>query len=130
MSAFFTYRTTVWFWYICLKILINTCMKSFWQNLHFTDPLFAELFLKVWQLWGTFLISQCKTYFKDTHKEKSPLNKIAMLTKSMSMDTWVVGTSKQLFIRGSYTEIKFLKKIKKLVGKLRSFCMENVDFHS
>ena len=46
------------------------------------------------------------------------------------MDIWVVGTSKQLFIRGSYTEIKFLKKIKKLVGKLRPFCMENVDFHS
>ena len=33
-----------------------------------------------------------------------------MLAKSMNMGTWVVGTLNQLFIRGSYTEIKFLKK--------------------
>ena len=40
-------------------------------------------------------------FFKDTHSEKSPSNKIPALTKSMNMDIWFDGTSKQLFIRGS-----------------------------
>ena len=48
--------------------------------------------------------------FKDTHREKAPSNKTPALTKSMNMDIWVVGTSNQLFKRGSYTEIKFSKK--------------------
>ena len=30
----------------------------------------------------------------------------------MNMDIWVGSTLNQLFIRGSYTEIKFSKKIK------------------
>ena len=30
--------------------------------------------------------------------------------KYPNMDIWVVGTSNQLFIRGSYTETKFSKK--------------------
>ena len=47
---------------------------------------------------------------KDTHRENAPSNKIPALTKSMNMDIWVVGTTNQLFIRGSYTEIKFSKK--------------------
>ena len=33
--------------------------------------------------------------------EKAPLNKTAELTKSTNMGIWVVGTSNQLFIRGS-----------------------------
>ena len=33
--------------------------------------------------------------------EKSFSNKILALMESMNMDVWVVGTSKQLFIRGS-----------------------------
>ena len=32
------------------------------------------------------------------------------LTKSMNMDIWVIGILNQLFIRGSYTQIKFSKK--------------------
>ena len=48
--------------------------------------------------------------FKDTHSGKSPSSKIPALTKSMNMDIWVVGTLKQLFIRGSLSEIKFLTK--------------------
>ena len=44
-------------------------------------------------------------YFKDTHREKAPSNKIPALTKTINI--WVVGTSNQLFIRGSYTETKF-----------------------
>ena len=36
--------------------------------------------------------------FKDTHKEKAPLNKTAALTKSTNMDIWVVGTPNQRFL--------------------------------
>ena len=43
--------------------------------------------------------------FKDTHREKTSLNKTPVLTKSMNMDIWIVGTIKQLFVRVSYTEI-------------------------
>ena len=42
-----------------------------------------------------------RSNFKDTHRKKSPSNKTAALTKSMNMDIWVNGTSKQVFIRGS-----------------------------
>ena len=38
---------------------------------------------------------------KDTHREKAPSNKTQAYTKGMNMDIWVVGTSKQLFIRVS-----------------------------
>ena len=38
---------------------------------------------------------------KDTHRKKVPSNKTPVLTKSMNMDIWVVGTSNQLFIRVS-----------------------------
>ena len=47
---------------------------------------------------------------KDNHREKGSSNKIQAFTKSLSVDIWLVGTSNQLFIRGSYTEIKFSKK--------------------
>ena len=43
---------------------------------------------------------------------QSTLNKSPALTKSMNMDIWVVGTSNQLLVRGSYTETKFSKKRK------------------
>ena len=39
--------------------------------------------------------------FKDTHKEKAPSNRTPTLSKSMNMGIWVVGTSHQLFTRGS-----------------------------
>ena len=49
------------------------------------------------------LIKICGNMFKNTHREKVPSNKTPALTKSMSMDIWVV----EIFIRGSYTETKF-----------------------
>ena len=50
---------------------------------------------------------------KDNHREKKPWNKLTQaLKKNMNMDIWPVGTSIQLFIRGSYIEIKIFKKIK------------------
>ena len=38
---------------------------------------------------------------KATHREKAPLNKTPTLTKSKNKGIWVVGTTNQLFIRGS-----------------------------
>ena len=37
----------------------------------------------------------------DTHWEKAPWNKPPAIAKSMNMGIWVVGTSNQLFLRGS-----------------------------
>ena len=53
---------------------------------------------------------------KDTHMEQAPSIKTAVLTKSMNVGIWVVGTLNQLFIRGSYTEM--FKKAKYLLAKL------------
>ena len=41
---------------------------------------------------------------------KRTLNKTPVLSENMNMDFWVVGTSNQLFITGSYTETKLKKK--------------------
>ena len=43
------------------------------------------------------------------HMEKDPTNETSALTKSMNMNIWIIGTSNQLFIRGSYAETKFPK---------------------
>ena len=42
-----------------------------------------------------------KAFTKDTHRKKAPSNKTPALTKSTNMGILVVGTSNQLFIRGS-----------------------------
>ena len=39
---------------------------------------------------------------KDTHREKAPSNEAPALAESMNIDIWVLGTSNQLFISGSY----------------------------
>ena len=44
---------------------------------------------------------EIKALIKDTHKEKSPSNKTPAITKSKNMVIWTLGTSNQLFIRGS-----------------------------
>ena len=56
----------------------------------------------------------------DNHRENTLTNKTQVLTKSMNMAIWVIGTLNQLFIRGSYTEINFKKIIKYVVAKPRS----------
>ena len=40
-------------------------------------------------------------FIKDTHREKAPWKRLQSFTESMNMDIWIVGTSKQLFLRGS-----------------------------
>ena len=47
--------------------------------------------------------------FKDIRREKLLPNKTPALRKSTNMGIWNVGTSNQLFIRGSFTETKFSK---------------------
>ena len=39
--------------------------------------------------------------FKDIHRENTPLNKTEVLTKSMNMYIWAIGTLNQLFKSGS-----------------------------
>ena len=48
-----------------------------------------------------FFIQLCRHTLKDTLWEKAASNKTPALTKSANMDIWVVGTSNQLFMRGS-----------------------------
>lgn len=50
---------------------------------------------------------------KDTHKAKTPSNKTEMYTKSMTVYIWAIVILNQLFIRESYTQIRFSKKRKK-----------------
>ena len=73
-----------------------------------------RIFLKI------IFFSAKQTFFKRDTKfclhltilkmKKIPSNKALTLSKIMNMDIWVVGTLNQLFIRGSKTETKFLKK--------------------
>ena len=56
---------------------------------------------------------------KGNHREKPPSNKTLKYTKSANKAVSVVGTTNQLFIRGSEAETKFSKK-KQLLAKLRS----------
>ena len=84
------------------------------SNLHLADSLkisFTKLARAVfrnpiYELW----LEKLKEFllFKKTHREKAPKIKLRRLI----MDIWVVGTSNQLFLRGSKTETNFPKKIK------------------
>ena len=56
----------------------------------------------------------------DTHRENALKNKTQELTKSMNMNIWVLSILNQLFVRGSYTEIKFSKN-KVVSGKTPHF---------
>ena len=58
--------------------------------------------------------------FKDTHRKNAPSNKTPVLTKSMKMDNWVVGTSNQLFSKRFLNWNKNFQK-NKVVPKLLSF---------
>ena len=58
----------------------------------------------------TIIISLARKLIKDIQRGNIPSNKTQTLTKSTSMDIWLIGTLNQLFIRGFYTQIKFSKK--------------------
>ena len=46
-------------------------------------------------------ILSIEEHLKDTHRDKAPPNNTPALVKSSNMGIWIVGTSNQLFIRGS-----------------------------
>ena len=48
-----------------------------------------------------FVLVGLKCSQVNTHRKKVPSNETPAIAKSMNMDVWVVGTSNQLFIRGS-----------------------------
>ena len=50
-------------------------------------------------------VFQNNSFFKDTHREKLTSNKIPALSKSMNMDIWVVGTTKQLLYKSFLTKL-------------------------
>ena len=64
----------------------------------FTKFCFREFFSSQW---FAKLRSHKIWFFKDTHREKAPSNETPVLTKSKNMGIWVVGTTNQLFMRGS-----------------------------
>ena len=47
--------------------------------------------------------------FKFQLKENTTSNKTKALTKRINKHIWEIGTLNQIFIRGSYTDIKFTK---------------------
>ena len=51
-----------------------------------------------------------KICIEDTHRRNAASNKFKALTRRMKMDIWVVSSLNQLFIRGTYSNIKFSKK--------------------
>ena len=57
--------------------------------------------------WETKFLDHKKSVYliflliKATHRKKAPSNEALAPTKSMNIDTWVVVTSNELFIRGS-----------------------------
>ena len=46
----------------------------------------------------------------DTQWKNTVSNRTQVVTKTIDMGIWVVGTLIQIFIKGSYTETKFSKK--------------------
>ena len=77
---------------------------------------FNEIFSHYWRIsdQGFHFIRPENTKVKDeniqdSHRENTPSNKTQALTKSMNMCIREIGASNQLFIRGSYTEIKSSK---------------------
>ena len=85
-------------------------------------PILFNLFLN--DLMFFIKETEVRNFADDTHREKVPLNKIPASTKSMNMSIWVVGTSNQLFIRGSSTKSKFPKN--KVVRQNVVFCDRSI----
>ena len=75
-------------------------LKIKWQSKQFVDknPVDYTIICPSWHI------------LKDNYRENAPSSKTKSLTKIINMNIWVIGTLKQLFIRGSYTEIKFSKR--------------------
>ena len=47
---------------------------------------------------------------KDTHRKNTPSSKTQVLTKSINLYIWEIGTLQQLFLRGFYDQIEVSKR--------------------
>ena len=65
---------------------------------------------------------------KDFHREKAPSNNTLALTKSINMDTWVAGTSNQLFKEVLKLKQNFQKN-KVVTGKAPFFVIGQFSTH-
>ena len=59
--------------------------------------LMQPMLIKIWNR----IVGMIFLRFKNTQREEAPPHKTPVLRKSRNMGIWVVGTSNQLFIRGS-----------------------------
>ena len=57
--------------------------------------------LSAYQPFYVYYKRKAPLFFKHPHREQATSNRTPVYTKSMNMDIWLVGTSNQLFIRGS-----------------------------
>ena len=55
----------------------------------------------IFENWNNRIEWKWSLFFKDTHRKKAPSNKTQVLTKITYMGIWVVGTTNELFLRGS-----------------------------
>ena len=86
----------------------------FKQNLVSVFIIFVDIFSfhlpVLWKLSFTVhLTERFIDRLRTLTEKKMASNKTPVLTKSTNMEIWVVGTSNQLFIRGTYIETKFSK---------------------
>ena len=73
--------------------------EMFWVSFIFKENFFYKKKWKSRKMKGCRRSNQIIKLVKDTHREKPPPSKIPALTTIMNIDIWVIGTSKQLFIR-------------------------------
>ena len=112
----FSVKVTVWnksVWWLELFRLVKKWKT--WSCLTFSATTQAHQFQFLHHFWvKKRIVSFC------TQTEKVPSSKTPALTKSSNMGVWVVDTSNQLFMRGSWTETKFSKN-KVVTGKTPFF---------
>ena len=78
------------------KVKRFSAVKHTTKTLHEFIISYFEKFVDSWYVHLIKII-----FLKDIYMEKGHPNETPALTKSMNMEIWVVGTSNQLFIRGS-----------------------------
>ena len=99
-------------WHWCFHVNFAKSLRTpfFTENLWETASYAIIILLKrttTCYSWGCLLVIRCK-------ERRTEINFWTSIwtapRKSMNKDIWVVGTSRQIFKRGSYTETKFSRK--------------------
>ena len=82
----------------CIIKLLKSCNQiiNFYDFIFHTDSLFSKL-----KLLKVKLLNELLFMLEDTHREKAPANETPALTKCTNAGIWAIGTSNQLFIKGS-----------------------------